>query len=382
MPSAEIIAIGTELLLGENIDTNTAFVARQLRDHGIDLFRTSIVGDNEKRIAEMIRESLLRAEIIITTGGLGPTVDDPTRAAVALAVDRNLEFQESLWEAIQKRFSLLNRSATQNNRSQAFIPEGSIVINNPVGTAPAFVVDIGDRMVASLPGVPGEMEVILQESILPFIQNKYQLQSVIRSCVLHCSGIGESAVDDQIADLEKSMNPTVGLLAHPGLVDIRITARAENAASADGLIEPIRSMIRSRLAENIFGEGDETLPSVVFSRLKELQLTLQVYSSGSILNSLENLLPANIISITKFHRIEDDLSLDVAQSKFQSLIQNNLEPGLGVIVDEINDRHELALLWNWKGRKNQASRYFAGPLVSVDAWKRNVLLDFIRRNLG
>ncbi len=299
MPSAEIIAIGTELLLGENIDTNTAFVARQLRDHGIDLYRTSIVGDNEKRIAEMIRESLSRAEIIITTGGLGPTVDDPTRAAVALAVDRNLEFQESLWEAIQKRFSLLNRSATQNNRSQAFIPEGSIVINNPVGTAPAFVVDIGDRMVASLPGVPGEMEVILQESILPFIQNKYQLQSVIRSCVLHCSGIGESAVDDQIADLEKSINPTVGLLAHPGLVDIRITARAENAASADGLIEPVRSMIRSRLAENIFGEGDETLPSVVFSLLKELQLTLHVYSSGNILNSLENLLPANIISVIK-----------------------------------------------------------------------------------
>ncbi len=382
MPTAEIIAIGTELLLGENIDTNTAFVARQLRDHGIDLYRTSIVGDNEMRISEIIRESLSRAEIIITTGGLGPTVDDPTRAAVARAFDRDLEFQESLWEAIQKRFSLLNRSATQNNRSQAYIPKGSIVINNPVGTAPAFVVDNGDRMLASLPGVPGEMEVILQESILPFILNKYQLRSVIRSCVLHCSGIGESAVDDQIADLEKSMNPTVGLLAHPGLVDIRITARAENAASVDGLIEPVRSTIRSRLAENIFGEGDETLPSVVFNRLKDLNLTLHVFSPESVLNSLENLSPAKRISVMTFHRIEDDISIDVIQNNFQSLIHNFQEPCLGVIVDELNDRHELGLLWDWNGRKNQASRFFAGPRVSVDAWIRNVLLDFIRRNLG
>ena len=231
MPTAEIIAIGTELLLGDNVDTNTAYIARHLRDHGIDLYRTSIVGDNKNRIAEMIRESLSRAEIVITTGGLGPTVDDPTRAAVAFAFDRELEFQAPLWEAIQRRFSLLNRTATENNRSQAYIPQGSIPINNPVGTAPAFVVEFEDKVVASLPGVPGEMQIILLESILPFIQNKYQLQSMIRSCILHCSGIGESAVDDIISDLEKSKNPTVGLLAHPGLVDIRITARAEDASA-------------------------------------------------------------------------------------------------------------------------------------------------------
>src|SRR5512135_2170348 len=139
MPAAEIIAIGTELLLGEIQDTNTRYLARLLRDYGVDLYRTTIVGDNVDRIAHAIRESLSRCQIIITTGGLGPTVDDPTRQAVAMAAGTELEFQPQLWDQIQDRFERFGRNPTENNRRQAYIPRGAIAMENPVGTAPAFI---------------------------------------------------------------------------------------------------------------------------------------------------------------------------------------------------------------------------------------------------
>src|SRR3990172_3341014 len=158
MPSAEIISIGTELLLGEIIDTNARFLARSLRDIGVDLYRKTTIGDNIQRIATAIQESLERAEIIITTGGLGPTVDDPTRDAVALAVGRPTEYHPELWEQIQARFLRYNRQPTANNKRQAYIPQGAIPVENPVGTAPSFIVEIDAKSIISLPGVPREME--------------------------------------------------------------------------------------------------------------------------------------------------------------------------------------------------------------------------------
>ncbi len=141
MPTLEIITIGTELLLGEIQDTNSTYIARTLRDHGIDIYRITTIGDNAGRISSAITEALTRAEIVITTGGLGPTVDDPTREAVAMATDRELEYREDLWEVIQERFKLYGRKPTENNRRQAYIPKGALPIENPVGTAPCYVVE-------------------------------------------------------------------------------------------------------------------------------------------------------------------------------------------------------------------------------------------------
>ena len=138
MASAELIAIGTELLLGEIQDTNTRFLTRQLRQIGVDVFRTSIVGDNPLRIADVITESLSRADIVITTGGLGPTIDDPTRVAAALAFKVEIEFHPDLWKVISHRFQSRGLSPTENNKKQAFLPQGAVAIPNPVGTAPAF----------------------------------------------------------------------------------------------------------------------------------------------------------------------------------------------------------------------------------------------------
>src|SRR6185503_21243772 len=197
MPSAEIITIGTEILLGEIVDTNTRYIARTLRGMGVDLYRTITIGDNVERIAEAIHNSVNRAEIVITTGGLGPTVDDPTREAVAKAVGVELEFREDLWEQVVAIISRYGRKPSENQRRQAFIPKGAIGISNPVGTAPCFIVERSshsgswtkESAVISLPGVPNEMEYILHESIIPYLQKRYNLDQIIKIRVLHCAGL-------------------------------------------------------------------------------------------------------------------------------------------------------------------------------------------------
>ena len=141
MPSAEIITIGTEILLGEIVDTNTRYIARVLRGMGVDLFRTITIGDNVERIAESIRNSMSRAEIVITTGGLGPTIDDPTREAVARAAGVELEFREDLWEQVVESISRYGRKPSENQKRQAYAPKGALGIKNPVGTAPCFIVE-------------------------------------------------------------------------------------------------------------------------------------------------------------------------------------------------------------------------------------------------
>jgi len=270
MPVAEIIAIGTELLLGETQDTNTHFIAQNLRNAGIDLFRTTTIGDNIDRIASAIRESLSRADIIITTGGLGPTVDDPTRLAVAHALDVELEFHPELWEQIQSRFKRMNRQFTQNNKRQAYIPKGSVAIENPVGTAPSFIASHEDKLIVCLPGVPKEMEYLLDTAAIPLISKHFKLHNTIKTLVLHTSGISESQVDELIGDLEKQKNPTIGLSAYLGQIDIRITSKAESETQANAMIKKQSIIIEQRLGENIFGSNSDSLSGIVKRSLTNL----------------------------------------------------------------------------------------------------------------
>ncbi len=257
MPSAEIITIGTEILLGEIVDTNTRYIARTLRGMGVDLYRTVTIGDNAERIAESIRNSMSRAEIIITTGGLGPTVDDPTREAVALATGMELEFRQDLWEQVVAIISRYGRKPSENQKRQAYIPKGALGISNPVGTAPCFIVETERNAVISLPGVPNEMEYILHESIIPYLQTRFNLNEIIKIRILHCAGLGEGMIDEQIADLEILSNPTIGLAAHTGVVDIRIAAKAKNEAEADEMIAKIENQVRERLGNVVFGVDED-----------------------------------------------------------------------------------------------------------------------------
>jgi competence/damage-inducible protein CinA-like protein len=249
MPSAEIITIGTELLLGEIVNTNTQVIALALRKIGVDIYRTATIGDNPDRIAQILLESISRTDIIIATGGLGPTVDDSTRHAIAQAFGLELIFYPELWDEIVRRFSKYGIQPPENNKQQAYLPEGADSLPNPRGTAPGICLDTENNQIFAMPGVPVEMEGMLNEQVIPRITSRYSLTGVILTRNIKVEGIGESQIDALIRDLELLSNPTVGLAAAKGYVLIRITAKAENAELADALLKDLDDEIRTRLAD-------------------------------------------------------------------------------------------------------------------------------------
>lgn len=279
-PNAEIIAIGTELLLGEITDTNSVFLARQLRDIGVNVFFMTTVGDNLGRIKGAISDALDRAEIVITTGGLGPTVDDMTRQAVADAVGRPLEFHQSLYDTIAERFRGFGSKMTENNRQQAYLPAGAILVENPVGTAPSFIVESQRGLVISVPGVPREMKFLITEAVVPYLLKRYKL-GIILARILRTAGIGESSLDDQIgADILSATNPSVGLAAHHGSVDIRVTAKADSKAKAMTLLDDMQGRLETRIGEHIFGVDADRLEDVVWRHIQRRQLRVHVTEAG------------------------------------------------------------------------------------------------------
>mgnify|MGYP001582112794 FL=1 len=279
---AEIIAVGSELLLGQIVDTNSAFIAREFAAAGLDLYYKITVGDNLARLEAAVRQALSRSQVIVTTGGIGPTADDITREAVAAATGRELVFSPDLMAQIEAFFAARRFKLSPSNRRQAFIPAGAIPVENPVGTAPAFIVPVGEASVITLPGVPREMQHLLTTRVLPYLRERYGLAGEIRLRVLKTVGLGESRIGESIADLmEKGKNPTVGTLAHLGQVDIRIAAKGTDAADADRMIEPVEAEIRQRLGDIVFGVDDDTLEGRIAARLREGGARVAVAELGS-----------------------------------------------------------------------------------------------------
>lgn len=279
---AEIVSVGSELLLGQIVDTNSAVIGRHLAASGLDLYYKTTVGDNLSRLTAGLRQALARSEVVITTGGIGPTADDITREAVAAATGRELEFSEHLMAQIEAFFRARGFKLSPSNRRQAFIPRGAIPIENPVGTAPAFIVEVGERCVITLPGVPREMEHLLVTRVLPYLRERYGLKGEIRLRVLKVVGLGESRIGELLADfMEKGRNPTIGTLAHLGQVDVRIAAKGSDADAAQRLIEPVEAQIRERLGDLIFGADNETLESVISAQVRRVGARVAVAESGS-----------------------------------------------------------------------------------------------------
>jgi nicotinamide-nucleotide amidase len=287
--NAEIITSGTELLLGELVDTNSAYIARRLSTIGVNLFYITSVGDNQERMARVLVQALERSDVIITTGGLGPTVDDVTREAVAQATGRELVMHPELMAQIEARFNRWGRGMTENNRRQAYLPADSLPMENPVGTAPCFIVEEAHGTIISLPGVPREMEYLIEHAVLPYLRQRFQLKDVIKAKVLKTCAVGESTIDDRITDLMKSLNPTVGLAAHPAQTDVRITAKAPSEAEADRLIAGMEKVIRERLGDAIYGVDKQRLEDVVADLLSQANLSIAVLETvtrGSIARRL------------------------------------------------------------------------------------------------
>jgi nicotinamide-nucleotide amidase len=292
---AEIIAVGTELLLGQIVDTNSAYMAQQLTTVGLDLHFKCTVGDNLERIKSTLRTALSRSDFILTTGGIGPTLDDLTREAVAQVLNRPLVFQPRLFEQISDFFRRLGRTVSENNRKQAYIPEGATPIENPVGTAPGFIAEENGKAIITVPGVPHEMRHFMEHRVLPYLRNRLGIQEVIISRVLKLFGIGESLVDERIKDLiEGGTNPTIGLLAHTqiGEIHIRLTAKTPDAASAASLIRPVEEEIRRRLGDFIFGADEDTFEGVLSALLRQSGLSLAAAETSfgsSIIQSLKGM---------------------------------------------------------------------------------------------
>ena len=278
--NAEIVSIGTELLLGEINDTNATWIAQQLKDIGVNLFYRSTVGDNEARITAVLKLAMSRADIVITTGGLGPTVDDMTRQGVASAVGQPLEFHEDLMREIEAKFARFNAKMTPNNRLQAMLPQGATVIDNPVGTAPSFRCDMPDGAIISLPGVPREMKFLMENSVLPWLRERAGT-SIIKLRVLRTAAAGESWVGEQLTDLMQQDNPTVGTAAHSGFCDVRITAKAASEAAADAMLASAEAEIRKRIGGFIFGVDKEPLEGALRAVLREAGAYIALCETGT-----------------------------------------------------------------------------------------------------
>ena len=397
MPSAEIITIGTEILLGEIVDTNTRHIARVLRNMGVDLFRTITIGDNTERIADAIRHSMERAEIVITTGGLGPTVDDPTREAVARALGVETEFREDLWEQVVDVISRYGRKPSENQKRQAYVPQGAIGIKNPVGTAPCFIVEKHrlqgaeptlnnperarkqdevqdaaetiESVVISLPGVPNEMEYVLHESIVPYLQKRFNLNEIIKIKVLHCAGLGEGMIDEKIADLETLSNPTVGLAAHTGVVDIRVAAKARTEVEADAMIAVIEKDVRERLGDAVFGADEDKLEDATLNALASRGWTLTAIESG-----LDGLLARKVPHTTSIPDLQPTHLLDALREARSAA---NADAALGIVANVAERTADFALILP-RGEKTHHITY-GGPPRSVPRWAVNLALDWLRR---
>jgi competence/damage-inducible protein CinA-like protein len=380
MPSAEILTIGTEILLGEIVDTNSRYISRLLRDHNVDIFRLSTVGDNVSRIAEAIQLGLARSEIIVTTGGLGPTVDDPTREAAALALGVDTEFRPELWQQVKDRFARFGRTPTENNRRQAYVPTGSIAIENPVGTAPAFIGETEKNALICLPGVPREMEYLMTHSVIPYLKKRFDLKGLIKARILRTAGAGESAIDEQISDLEKLSNPTVGLSAHAGSVDIRITAKAGSRDEADALIAPVETELRQRLGTWIYGADADTLESVALAHLEDIGWNLAVVEAGlggQLTQRLANISHPAFLGGEVLAESPNPAQLMAACQSFRTARQADL--CIGIALHRGEEKQNLHLTVISPVKERTTSRSFGGPPQMAGQWAVNIGLDLIRR---
>jgi len=395
---AEIVMIGTELLLGELVDTNANRLARALRDIGMDLLYKTTVGDNENRITQVLNLALDRSDVIITSGGIGPTADDVTRQAVANATGRELVYSTEFEAQIEARFRGFGRKMAENNKHQAYIPDGALPLPNSVGTAPCFLSEDmqGRGFIISLPGVPRELEYMMEHTVIPLLIDRMGGKKVMKVHTLRTCAVGESDVGRAIEDLMATKNPTVGLAAHSGQTDVRITAKADSTEEADSLVASMEEKLRDRLGVAVYGVEKETVAEVLGHLLKERDLKfglIDTISRGKLAHDLieagfgdriiTNLYAKNLKEALEVTGIEKSSSLQEADNDALAiLLAERVAPknGIGLaMLGPLEDRSTYIALCglddlrlNKKGLNYRDTSFFRNWLVIQG-------MDWIRR---
>ena len=371
--SAEIICIGTEILLGDILNTNCHYLAQELASLGIPHYYQTVVGDNLARIHQVIETAIARSNILIFTGGLGPTPDDLTTEAIASFFQTPLVEEAGIIADIKAKFDSVGRKMTPSNRKQALIPQGANVLPNPLGTAPGTIWEIPPEKLSSIgckfwadtsggdakfrvsttpscltiltfPGVPSEMKRMWQDTAIPFLKSRGWGQDIIYSQMLRFRGIGESALAEKVTDLFDLTNPTVAPYASAGEVRLRVSAKAKSESEAIALIEPVAEKIQDLAGLDYFGKDEESLALVVGKLLSDRQKTLAVAESctggglGAMLTEIPgssqyfkggviayanevktNLLQVNATDLAKFGAVSAIVARQMAQGVRQAL---------------------------------------------------------------
>lgn len=279
--NAEIIAVGSELLTPQRLDTNSLYVTAELNNLGVEVVAKSVVGDDRERLAEAVRRALLRSAIVVLSGGLGPTEDDVTRDAVALAMDRRLIFRDEISEQIEARFRQLGRSMPEINKRQAYVLEGAEILPNDRGTAPGQWIDAAGRFVILLPGPPHELKAMFSKQCVPRLERRLPRQ-IIRTQIFRVAGMSESDLDQTIAPIyTRYENPTTTILAHAGDIQVHLRARCGSEAEACALLAEVGAQIELKLADRIYSRDGETLEAVIGDLLRRHHATLVVAESAT-----------------------------------------------------------------------------------------------------
>ena len=331
-----------------------------------------------------------RAQLVITTGGLGPTVDDMTRQGVAKATDRSLVFHQTLLDGIAERFAGFRVNMTENNKRQAYLPDQAVLVENAVGTAPSFIVEHEGSAIISLPGVPREMKYLMTEKIIPYLLHKYDL-GIIKAKILRTAGIGESSLDDLIGvDLLEGRNPTVGLAAHSGVVDMRITAKAPTREEADTMIAGVEQQLRGRVGEYIFGVDKEQIEAALLERMEAANARLAISetgiegavsarlkkvteSDGRIIRSDVYLTPDDLKAALAFDG-EPDLRELAQTTARQICLESGAELGIAVVSDPSRAKDEAdadigtAVAVYYKGESSSRVYGFGGQADEAKLW--------------
>jgi nicotinamide-nucleotide amidase len=288
---AEIIAVGTELLLGQIPNTNAQIISNALQEIGIDVYYHTCVGDNQERLMDIFKTGFTRSDIIILTGGLGPTRDDLTKETVASYLNLSLKVDKYSLGKIKSFFARRGKPITENNYKQALIPEGACTIENKKGTAPGVLLNNDGKVIVMLPGPPTEMEPMLKEVVIPYLSQR--CSSTIISRVLKFYGIGESALEEELKDLiSQQTNPTIAPLAKMGEVTIRLTAKAKDRMTAQNIIKPVEDEITRRVGDFLYGFDNDTVEETVAKLLFKLNKTIAIAESctgGLMAHKLTNI---------------------------------------------------------------------------------------------